>query len=128
MLKYFVTIIVASLFSCVGGPEAPGAVETRDPQSRMLSKPEADECTQDSDCVPATCCHATWCAPAGQGPACMDVGCQAVELPQTLDGSGAVEGGGCRCVEGRCGARLNDGCLIIGPQPPAQAASERDTS
>lgn len=86
MLKYFVTIIVASLFSCVGGPEAPGAVETRDPQSRMLSKPEADECTQDSDCVPATCCHATWCAPAGQGPA------WAFRLPETEEHSSRLIG------------------------------------
>jgi hypothetical protein len=56
---------------------------------------------------------------------CSGVGCQAVELPQSLDGLPS-EGVGCLCVEGRCGARLNDGCVVVGPQAPAQAASELD--
>lgn len=122
-------IIIAALFfvlSCVGAGEAPTSGETRPPQTAAPSTPPAPvECTRDSDCVPASCCHSTWCAPVAEGPECSGVGCTMETLPQTLDGA-AIEGIGCLCVEGRCGARLNDGCVVVGPQAPAQGSSELD--
>jgi hypothetical protein len=121
--------IITTLFmflSCVGGGEAPTSGDTRSPRTATPSTAAAPaECTRDSDCVPASCCHSTWCTPVAEAPACSGVGCQAVSLPQTLDGA-AIEGIGCLCVEGRCGARLNDGCVVVGPQAPAQEASELD--
>jgi hypothetical protein len=58
-------------------------------------------CTTDSDCVPATCCHAAACVPADQAPLCggaCDGGCN----PFTLD----CAQGYCACQNGQCTAVL----------------------
>lgn len=59
------------------------------------------ECSSDSDCVPATCCHATECVPKDQAPDCDDVMCTMECRPGTLDC-----GGSCACVEGECTAQV----------------------
>ncbi len=60
---------------------------------------EMDICTIDSDCVPATCCHATDCVNAHFEPDCSGVVCTAQCVFGTVDC-----GGGCACVSGRCEA------------------------
>lgn len=96
--------------------EAGVAPRTRDPEP---SAPGPIECASADECHPQQAGHGTWCGPIKQDFSTASV--DAVWVPGSLDGSGeAVEGGvhpGCRCVEGRCGAMLNDGRLVIGPQP-----------
>lgn len=61
------------------------------------------ECTTDSDCIPAECCHATDCKPGTEVPECAAVLCSAICMPGTIDC-----GGGCACENGKCVAELND--------------------
>ena len=124
LLAFFSALFLA----CASGSDDSSA-KTHQPAGSvdvLAGDSVAPECTQDSDCVPATCCHATWCTQASKAPACEEVGCQAVHVEQSLDGISNVKGGGCLCVEGRCGARLNDGCVVVGPQPEAQIRSDDD--
>jgi hypothetical protein len=58
-------------------------------------------CQQDSDCVKATCCHATTCVAAGAGPDCTTVACTADCRAGSMDCNG-----GCRCQAGKCAAKL----------------------
>jgi len=58
------------------------------------------ECSVDSDCVPATCCHANACIPKEQEPNCSGVFCTAVC-------SGPLD-----CNVGHCGC-VNNKCLVI---------------
>ena len=60
---------------------------------------EMDMCSVDSDCVPATCCHATDCVNARFKPDCSGMMCTMNCVPGTVDC-----GGGCTCVSGRCEA------------------------
>lgn len=57
----------------------------------------AAECQTASDCVQASCCHATACVPKDQAPTCDGVMCTMECQPGTLDC-----GGSCGCVEGKC--------------------------
>lgn len=59
----------------------------------------ATECATDSDCVAATCCHATACVPARRAPACGEMACSSECAPSSLD----CGQGSCACVSGRCG-------------------------
>jgi len=61
------------------------------------------ECTVDSDCVPASCCHANTCIPVSKAPSCGDVFCTQECQAGTIDC-----GGGCFCDEGSCNAKLTD--------------------
>jgi len=60
-----------------------------------------DPCKTDSDCVKATCCHATMCVSKDKAPSCKDAVC-------TLDCKyGTMDcGGGCVCKDGKCGANV----------------------
>ena len=58
-------------------------------------------CTQDSDCVRATCCHATTCVAASVRPDCSSVACTADCRAGTMDCNG-----GCLCQAGKCAAKL----------------------
>jgi hypothetical protein len=58
-------------------------------------------CQQDSDCVRATCCHATTCVAASARPDCSSVACTADCRAGTMDCNG-----GCLCQAGRCAAKL----------------------
>jgi hypothetical protein len=58
-------------------------------------------CQQDSDCVKATCCHATTCVAASARPDCTTAACTADCRAGTMDCNG-----GCLCQAGRCAAKL----------------------
>jgi len=60
-----------------------------------------DRCTTDSECVPATCCHAMACVAAANAPSCSDVACTAECRPGTIDC-----GGRCFCHVGVCAASI----------------------
>ncbi len=62
-----------------------------------------EECSSNTDCVPADCCHATGCVPAGQAPDCAGVACTMDCRPGTLDCYG-----GCECQNSKCIARLSE--------------------
>ena len=96
-------------------PVHPAGQAQGEPSSEGTRERLSPECLSDADCVPATCCHSSWCLPKQSAPVCEGdaPGCQNEPYPGSLDG-----GGGCLCVEGRCGALLNDGCVVVGPQPP----------
>jgi hypothetical protein len=70
-----------------------------------------DPCTEDSDCVPAQCCHAHACVARDNAPDCADAMCTMECRGGTIDC-----GGGCVCMDGRCAARLND----LGAQAPTR--------
>lgn len=55
------------------------------------------ECSIDSDCVPATCCHADSCVSADKKPDCSGILC-------SMDCSGPLDCGmgHCGCVNGKC--------------------------
>ncbi|MEA2003432.1 MAG: hypothetical protein U9O53_00540 [archaeon] len=88
---YLAILVILIVFSgCVSSPsDVPGD--------------EIDTCSVDSDCVPATCCHATECVNARFEPDCSDIMCTMHCAPGTIDC-----GGGCACVSGRCEAFIND--------------------
>lgn len=59
------------------------------------------DCQQDSDCVEATCCHATTCVAASARPDCASAACTADCRAGTMDCNG-----GCLCQAGKCAAKL----------------------
>ena len=61
--------------------------------------PVSNECQKDSDCVPASCCHADSCVPISDKPVCKGVFCTSECAPGTIDC-----GGGCTCKKGTCEA------------------------
>jgi len=67
--------------------------------------PEMDvkECSQDADCVPASCCHASSCIASENKPDCSGIYCSMECAPGTLD----CGQGSCVCKEGKCGASFN---------------------
>lgn len=72
------------------------------------------ECRIASDCHPNAVAHATWC-----GPVKRDFTGSIFDSkirPGTMDGAES----GCLCHLGRCGARLNDGRMVVGQQPAYQ--------
>jgi hypothetical protein len=64
---------------------------------------ENTECSTDTDCVPATCCHPDSCVPVGQKPLCKGIVCTAECVPETMD----CGQGYCACTEGACTAVIN---------------------
>lgn len=71
------------------------------------------ECDEDSDCVPAQCCHAADCIIKEKRTDCSNVFCTQVCLPGTIDC-----GGSCACVYGRCtGQNFYDGEAPTGKVP-----------
>jgi len=56
------------------------------------------ECSLDSDCVPARCCHPTSCIPVGQLPDCEGFMCTYECQPNSMD----CGQGSCVCVDGKC--------------------------
>ena len=62
--------------------------------------PSAEQCSADSDCVPAQCCHPTGTVNKNYAPDCSGVFCTAVCEPGTLDcGQGEI-----KCLSGKCAA------------------------
>lgn len=58
----------------------------------------AFECSTDSDCVPATCCHPSSCVPKYAAPDCTGVMCTMHCAPGTMD----CGQGHCGCIENKC--------------------------
>ncbi|MCK5474741.1 MAG: hypothetical protein KAI53_05025 [Candidatus Aenigmarchaeota archaeon] len=59
-------------------------------------------CSTDSDCVAATCCHASSCVIKDMAPDCSGVMCTEECRPGTMD-----------CGEGHCGC-IENNCVVIG--------------
>jgi hypothetical protein len=72
-------------------------------------------CVVDSDCKPATCCHATICVEPNEAPQCTATNCTGCEA-FTLDC-----GGRCFCTElKKCAAALTQGAIASGNYGNAQ--------
>ncbi len=60
------------------------------------------QCTQDSDCVPATCCHPKDAVNKASAPNCEMVACTQQCVPGTIDcGQGEI-----KCTQNQCKAIL----------------------
>jgi len=81
------------------------------PQADPQGITYVDECQDDADCHPQEAAHGTWC-----GPAQLNFYGALVEAVAV---DGTLDGGSCHCWNGRCGAQLNDGRRVVGPQPRA---------
>lgn len=57
-------------------------------------------CTQDADCVPASCCHPASCVSKDKKPDCSGIMCTMSCEPDTLD----CGQGSCLCVKNKCSA------------------------
>ena len=60
------------------------------------------ECNSDSDCIPATCCHASACVAKEKAPDCKIIMCTEECLTNTLD----CGQGSCICQNNKCTAQL----------------------
>jgi hypothetical protein len=94
----------------------PGADAEPGSPSSSSSPSGPIECSSADECFPQQPGHGTWCGPIEQDFTGASV--DPIYVPGTLDGQTAPNGEkvGCRCVKGRCGALLNDGRLVVGPQ------------
>ena len=63
--------------------------------------PEEVYCNEDSDCVPATCCHPSSCININFRPNCEGLMCSMECAPGTMD-----------CGQGHCGC-INNKCTAI---------------
>jgi hypothetical protein len=81
-------------FRCEGDVKSP-----TDPPRKRRIVVGAGFCRSDSDCVPASCCHAKSCVSRAMAPACFGVSCPQDCVPETLDCGGA-----CLCIHNRCAA------------------------
>ncbi|MBT4538830.1 hypothetical protein HOI26_05680 [Candidatus Woesearchaeota archaeon] len=63
-----------------------------------------EQCNVDSDCIAATCCHASAAVNVDYAPDCENAICTAVCEPGTLDcGQGSIA-----CVKNKCSVVLNE--------------------
>ena len=76
-----------------------GSDSSSDVAPPVVDAPDEDgmQCRVDSDCVPASCCHASECMNSRFELDCTGVMCTMHCAPGTVDC-----GGGCACVDGRC--------------------------
>jgi hypothetical protein len=74
---------------------------SKPPKPKIELRMGTDPCKKDSDCVKATCCHASMCVSKDKAPSCKDAVC-------TLDCKyGTMDcGGGCLCKDGKCAANV----------------------
>jgi hypothetical protein len=80
---------------------AEGATPDEAAPGRVEIVSTAIPCQQDSDCVKATCCHATTCVAASARPDCSATACTADCRAGTMDCNA-----GCLCQAGTCAAKL----------------------
>jgi|GEM_PF-2330634 len=85
------------------------------PQADPAGVEFEDECRTDTECFPQDPAHGSWC-----GPTAHDFRGTVVEAVFV---EGSLDGGTCLCLQGRCGARLNDGREVRGPQPPVYSGN-----
>ena len=64
---------------------------------------EQKECTQNSDCVSASCCHPKECVPKLAAPDCSGMFCTEECAPGTMD----CGQGSCACDNGLCSAKFS---------------------
>jgi len=64
--------------------------------------PDDAECSKDSECVPAACCHSDSCVPASEAPSCEGIMCTMECMPDTMD----CGQGSCKCIDNKCKAVL----------------------
>jgi len=88
MRKYLLFLVFAIVF--VSGCSVPTETDLE------------SECSKDSDCVPASCCHSDSCVPAGEAPNCEGMMCSMECKPETLD----CGQGSCKCIDNKCKAVL----------------------
>ncbi len=62
--------------------------------------PGTAQCTADSDCAPAECCHPSTCTALESRQDCSNIGCTDECRPGTMD----CGQGSCRCIKGSCEA------------------------
>lgn len=73
----------------------------------IIKKPAAnnnESCLSDSDCVPASCCHAASCMNKNYAPACEDAKILCTMSCDTILDCGQ---GSCKCVNKKCEAVSN---------------------
>lgn len=80
-------------------PEAGGEAEPAIDTTTTVVVGDAP-CKDDSDCVPATCCHPTACTNPHDAPDCSATSCTMSCEIGTLDCFG-----GCLCQDGKCAAK-----------------------
>ena len=89
-----------SLFLMAGVLLLAGCYHTLAPYGDNTTNKTTDvECQTDSDCVPASCCHASACISKDLAPECSGIACTLECKSDTIDC-----GGGCACVNGKCNA------------------------
>ncbi|MDP3881813.1 MAG: hypothetical protein Q8Q31_02955 [Nanoarchaeota archaeon] len=60
-------------------------------------------CSSSSDCIPASCCHATSCTNKEKAPICDKILCTQQCVPGTLDCGQAS----CECIDNKCEVVIN---------------------
>jgi hypothetical protein len=66
----------------------------------------ADQCTTDTDCAPASCCHSTMCVPTTSAPKCPTPNTCDPCAPFTLDCGGSCK---CNTATNKCEGHLAGG-------------------
>ena len=66
------------------------------------STPPEVECINDSDCIPAQCCHSAECTASYNAPNCSGIYCTQECVPDTLD----CQQGSCICDNGICSTKF----------------------
>ena len=104
MKKLLIGVGIVSLFLLMGcmvsfSSGGPSPEEDYDETIEDETVEQPVSCTANSDCVPASCCHADTCIPVSDGPPCKGTFCTQECAPGTIDC-----GGGCQCVNGECQA------------------------
>jgi len=62
-----------------------------------------EECQVDSDCIPASCCHAESCVSVNKKPDCEGIFCSAV-----CSGPLDCGAGSCKCINKKCEVIKNE--------------------
>jgi len=86
-------IVLALLFLMIGCS----------PPNQQNNPQDVKECTTSSDCIPASCCHASSCVPKEKAPNCSDMFCTLECTPNTLD----CNQGFCSCINNKCQVNFN---------------------
>jgi hypothetical protein len=103
MMKVIAPLLCSVVLAACGNAVSSGDKPT-DPSGNETVRAQSGPCSNDNDCVPATCCHPTECVARAQAPDCQEVACTMDCRPGTMDcGQGA-----CRCESGKCSAVMTE--------------------
>ncbi len=81
-----------------------GSAVGRIPPDCEFAECPQGECIINSDCVKATCCHASECVTKSRAPNCNEIMCSMECAPGTMD----CGQGSCQCIEGNCQAVMTE--------------------